>query len=627
MPSTKSDASTPDVLNLSGVKFGNYRLERPIGRGRMGVVYLARDEALLRPTAVKILSWQLKDHNVQDPEAWFLSEARSVARVNHQNVVQIYGVARQGPYCYIAMEYVHGGSAYAVVAKNGPFPVVRATEILLETAKALKAAHDAGIVHRDVKPENLLIGADGIAKLGDFGMALHASTPRQAGPARAGTPFYTAPEIWSGQDATPKTDLYALGATYFYLLTGRVPFAANELQTLISAHLHAPIPSASEFDARIPVQSDRIIQQCLAKSAKDRFVDGRALALAAENLLLLLQADTGARRGRALSPMPFSACDERGVVGDGTRSEVFSPDIESEDLTEHSPQCYSGEPLKTQEARLGSWLGSSSAHTMVLLGESGSGRTTLAMRLLKDHATKGVALYFDGLKLKAMNVTAGILRQTIQTLTRDFSRSKEDVRRVVERISRIRQHNDGPALLVLDAGAQPLTWYERFAVLTRETSPSERWKLLVIDSVAQRERWEAASHMTPGWGVALSLVPRLTFDQSLNCVQSCIDAARASGASGLVMTPDACLLIAHRANGDLSQINRLIQVVVDQARADRALAVSSWDVWCVRLEGEDGDASATGAPNRIERPETWPTAPVLEILNQYRNSFGIPPRR
>src|SRR4051812_2070077 len=200
----------------------------------MGVVYLARDEALLRPTAVKILSWAAADLQGHDPEAWFLSEARHVARINHANVVHIYAVAKHGPYCYIAMEYVDGASADTRIAEMGPFPADRATEILVQAASALQAAHDAGVVHRDVKPGNLLIGLDGSVKLSDFGMALDMAGARASVQVRAGTPFYTAPEIWRGEPASPATDIYALGATYFYLLTGSPPFTASDLPSLIT---------------------------------------------------------------------------------------------------------------------------------------------------------------------------------------------------------------------------------------------------------------------------------------------------------------------------------------------------------------------------------------------------------
>src|SRR6266542_4314479 len=162
---------SPDLTTLAGAKLGNYRLERLVGRGRMGVVYLANDEALLRPTAIKVLSWSVAEARGHDPVQWFLAEARMVARINHPRVVQIYGAARQADYCYIAMEYVPGQSAEAMVS-DGPVAPEVATDILLQAAAALHAAHRSGGIHRDVKPANLLVGAGGVTKLGDFGMAL-----------------------------------------------------------------------------------------------------------------------------------------------------------------------------------------------------------------------------------------------------------------------------------------------------------------------------------------------------------------------------------------------------------------------------------------------------------------------
>ncbi|HEX2672405.1 MAG TPA: protein kinase, partial [Polyangiaceae bacterium] len=139
-------ASSSSPTNLIGAKLGNFRIERLIGRGRMGMVYLAQDEALLRPIAVKLLAWALPDSQNHDPEAWLLAEARNIARVSHPAVIQVYGVAKHGPYAYIAMEYVDGVSADRVVDERGPFGPVQATEILLHIAGALQAAHECGVI-------------------------------------------------------------------------------------------------------------------------------------------------------------------------------------------------------------------------------------------------------------------------------------------------------------------------------------------------------------------------------------------------------------------------------------------------------------------------------------------------
>ena len=247
-------------LNLAGIKLGNYRLRRVLGRGNMGVVYLATDEALLRPTAVKVLTWSPAEH---DPEAWFLAEARNVARLNHPSVVQIYSVARHGPYCYIAMEYIEGVSAEAMVQRDGPFAAERATEVILQLAAALELAHASGIVHRDVKPGNILINSDGTAKLGDFGMAVSALRPDAPG-VRAGTPHYFAPEIWRGEPASAATDLYALGATYYYLLTGRPPLDGSSIAGLSVAHQRQEVVAPRELAADIAGACMRVVRRCMA---------------------------------------------------------------------------------------------------------------------------------------------------------------------------------------------------------------------------------------------------------------------------------------------------------------------------------------------------------------------------
>src|SRR5512142_72309 len=277
MSTTARTGDGKDLTRLAGLKLGNYRLERVLGRGRMGVVYLAKDEALLRPTAIKILSWSEAEAQGHDPVRWFLAEARLVARINHPRVVQIYGAARQDDHCYIAMEYVVGQSAEAMV-KDGPLAPEVATDIILQAAAALHAAHRSGVIHRDVKPANLLVGAGGVTKLGDFGMAL-GSAELSAGNAhvRVGTPYYTAPEIWTGGAATPASDIYSLGATYYHLLTGKPPFPGADVGAVEQAHLRAPVPDPRRLVPALPASCAALVTRALAKDPKDR--QGSAMAL------------------------------------------------------------------------------------------------------------------------------------------------------------------------------------------------------------------------------------------------------------------------------------------------------------------------------------------------------------
>jgi serine/threonine protein kinase len=309
MPSPRT-TETVDLARLAGLKLGNYRLERLIGRGRMGVVYLANDEALLRPTAIKILSWKAADAQGQDPVKWFLGEARMVARINHPRVVQIYGAARQGDHCYIAMEYVVGRSAEAIVGE-GPLSAELATDILLQAAAALHAAHGSGIVHRDVKPANLLVGQDGVTKLGDFGMAL-GSADLAVGNAhiRVGTPYYTAPEIWTGAKASAASDIYSLGATYYHLLTGRPPFPGPSVSDVEQAHLRAPIPDPRAYVPSLPPSCAALIARALAKDPGDRFESALVLLWEGRRVMQDVVAATGGSAGaserfeHAFSPLP-----------------------------------------------------------------------------------------------------------------------------------------------------------------------------------------------------------------------------------------------------------------------------------------------------------------------------------
>lgn len=301
MPISRA-TDTNDLTRLVGLKLGNYRLERLIGQGRMGVVYLANDEALLRPTAIKLLSWKAVDANGQDPVRWFLGEARMVARINHPRVVQIYGAARQGEHCYIAMEYVVGRSAEAMVAE-GPIVPELATDIFLQAAAALHAAHGSGIIHRDVKPANLLVGAGGITKLGDFGMAL-GSAELAVGNAhiRVGTPYYTAPEIWAGGKASAASDIYSLGASYFHLLTGRPPYPGLDVASVEEGHLRTPVPDPRELLPTLPASCAALLARALAKEPRERHES--ALVLLKEGRLLMqdLIAMTGRQPAAGLHP-------------------------------------------------------------------------------------------------------------------------------------------------------------------------------------------------------------------------------------------------------------------------------------------------------------------------------------
>jgi serine/threonine-protein kinase len=257
-----------------------YRLQHPIGKGGMAEVWRARDERLQRPVAVKFLAAQFHD----DPEflVRFLSEAQSVARLHHSNVVDVldFGDFEDRP--YLVMEYVAGGSLAGVAGE--PMLPERAMEIVAEAARGAGAAHAMGLVHRDIKPGNILLTDDGRAKLADFGIASSENSEKMTATGQAiGSPHYISPEQASGVGCAPPSDVYSLGVVLYELLTGRPPFDADNVTAIAIAHVdRAPIPPG-ELVADLDPALEELVLRCLAKDPAARFDDGSALAAALDN--------------------------------------------------------------------------------------------------------------------------------------------------------------------------------------------------------------------------------------------------------------------------------------------------------------------------------------------------------
>ncbi len=199
---------------------GRYTIERELGHGGMAIVYLARDEELRRHVAIKVLAVHLAGDETF--RARFLREARLAGRLSHPNVVQVYDAGETDGRPFIVMEYVPGRT----LADCGKLPAERAAELALQACAGLQHAHDAGLIHRDMKPGNLLLREDDVLKIADFGIARAAESTRQTQAGSVlGTAAYLAPEQAAGQDVTSAADVYSLGAVLYELLTGHVRVA------------------------------------------------------------------------------------------------------------------------------------------------------------------------------------------------------------------------------------------------------------------------------------------------------------------------------------------------------------------------------------------------------------------
>ncbi len=248
-----------------------YELEELVGTGGMSSVYRARDNLLERDVALKVLHEQFTADG--DYVERFRREARSVAQLSHPNIVTVIDRGEQGDRQFIVFEYIEGENLKALVQRKGPLPEQQAVELTLQIAKALGFAHDHGLVHRDVKPQNVLLNGDGRAKVTDFGIA--RSLDVKGGLTQTGTVMgtsdYIAPEQARGQRVDAQSDIYSLGAVLYELLTGQVPFPGDNFVAVALRHINEPVPSIREQRPELSPHLDAIVRRAMAKDPGERF--------------------------------------------------------------------------------------------------------------------------------------------------------------------------------------------------------------------------------------------------------------------------------------------------------------------------------------------------------------------
>jgi Protein kinase domain/Domain of unknown function (DUF4328) len=274
----------PDLT--TGTVLAGYRILGPIGRGGMGVVYRAEEPALGRLVALKVLAPALAAH--EEFRRRFLREMRLAASIEHPNILPIYHAGEDRGLLYLAMRYIDAHDLREVLRRGGPLEVGRALWIVEQVAQALDAAHQRGLVHRDVKPANVLLTAPTAngrehAYLVDFGVArpITGSASITSGGMILGTPSYAAPEQLTGGLVDARTDVYALGCVLYECLSGRPPFAADSDQALILAHLHAMPPPVRSIRPDLPAVLDGTLAGALAKDSEQRYRSCGELAAAA----------------------------------------------------------------------------------------------------------------------------------------------------------------------------------------------------------------------------------------------------------------------------------------------------------------------------------------------------------
>jgi serine/threonine protein kinase len=267
---TRQSGATTGALG----KLGRYQLLEKIGQGGMGVVYRAMDPAIGRMVAIKTILWNDSGGEHSELTARLVRESQAGGRLSHPNIVAVHDVCHEGKTSYIVMEYVHGRTLDKIVRED---PSLRssgeALRIVQQCAAALDYAHSKGVVHRDVKPANIMLQSDGLVKIADFGIAkVSQFSGLTQSAVTVGSPEYMAPEQWRGEAVTAQTDQYALATVAYVLLTGRRPFEADSVGSMAAMTLFQEPPAAVTFNSRLSPEIDKVLRKALSKTGGARYL-------------------------------------------------------------------------------------------------------------------------------------------------------------------------------------------------------------------------------------------------------------------------------------------------------------------------------------------------------------------
>lgn len=292
--SLPSTAARPTRPGLERSTLGRYQIERELGRGAMGAVYLGRDPKIGRQVAIKTmaLSREFAGDELVEARERFFREAETAGRLQHPDIVTIFDAGEERDLAYIAMEYLKGDNLQAYTQPPKLLPVVTVLQIVARVADALHYAHSQGVVHRDIKPANVVVdlSAD-VVKVTDFGIARVADSARTRTGMVLGTPSYMSPEQLAGRRVDGRSDLYSLGVMLFQLLTGKLPHRSESMATLMQQIANEPAPDVRSLRADLPDALARVVALTLEKRPEARYTGGQQLAADLRAVIARMKAE------------------------------------------------------------------------------------------------------------------------------------------------------------------------------------------------------------------------------------------------------------------------------------------------------------------------------------------------
>ncbi|MDP6357059.1 MAG: serine/threonine-protein kinase, partial [Planctomycetota bacterium] len=276
-----------------GKKLGGYEIVEFLGKGGMGAVYKGRQISMERFVALKILNEKLV--NDKDFIERFLQEAKSAGRLNHPNIIQVIDIDMSDGTYFFSMEYVDGPTVGRILKEKGQLLVDESLEIVASTAEALHFAHKNALIHRDIKPDNVMINSEGQVKLADLGLARNPDDDMvdlvDGKKIVWGTPSYMSPEQAMGHKLDGRSDLYSLGATWYQMLTGNAPFKGKTGPEIMQQHISSRVPNIHKKNDQVPKEVSTMIEKLLRKRAEDRYQSGEELSMAVNDYRRDVEAD------------------------------------------------------------------------------------------------------------------------------------------------------------------------------------------------------------------------------------------------------------------------------------------------------------------------------------------------